>query len=127
MGGVCAFLFVFFICMNILTCTDLVLTDDGVYRELFGLRFQHVKWVNVSLVILNKLGRNQFSDERKVITICSNVPSGLYFLLRGRVAVGDSIGGYEVFRQLMNGYIEKYQIKVEINNGTTITQATALE
>ncbi|RDS83695.1 hypothetical protein DWU98_05055 [Dyella monticola] len=124
-GGMGVYAFLLYI--NIVTCSDLVITDDGVFRKLFGMCFLNIKWVDVKLITLNKMPKARFSDERTVVTICPRNPSSSYFLLRGRISVGSSIDGYAAFKRLMNGYIEKYQISVEIDDGIRITKGEFLE
>ncbi|RDS83694.1 hypothetical protein DWU98_05045 [Dyella monticola] len=54
--------------------------------------------------------------------------NGAFLSVRGRrIVAGDTIDGYAAFKRLMNGYIEKYQIGVEIDDGIRITKAKILE
>lgn len=122
-GGValCGFLFY----LNAITCSDLIINDDGVFRRFFGIQFQRTKWSNVKVIVVNKVGRSRFSEERTIVNIYQVIPS--LFSLRGRILVGDSIDGYLAFRRILNENIVKYGIDVKIDDGVSIKSSKILD
>lgn len=111
--------------LNVITCSDLIINDDGIFRRFFGLQFQRTKWSNIKVIVVNKVRKSRFSDERSIINIYQVDPS--FFSFRGRIIVGDSIDGYLAFRRILNENITKYGINVRVDDGVSKKSSKILD
>lgn len=124
LGGGSAVVFGFLFYLNIITCSDLVVTDTGMFRNLFGMRFRYTNWTDVKSIVVLKISRSGIFEEREIINIYRDLRAGPFLLLSGgRIVIGDSVDGFITLRRILNSYIDKYKIDVKVDDGMSVTSA----
>ncbi|GAB2576841.1 hypothetical protein ISP15_18095 [Dyella jejuensis] len=127
LGGICFAFVGSIVYVNIIMNANLIISDEGVFREIFGVRFQYIGWGNVKFIAVTKIRRSRSSEERNVFSIVPRFRSGVKITPKGKILIGSSIEGYLSFKRVINEYLDKYSIDVKIDDGVRITKVKLLE
>ena len=94
---------------------DIVVSDDGVSKCFCGKRLQYIKWDEVKLIRKYTIsdGAGNFS---KAYNVCTDCEKCARFGLSGKIAFREDIKDSKVLINIINQYIVKYQIKVEMRD-----------
>ena len=94
---------------------DLVVSDDGLSKCFFGKRIQYIKWQEVKLIRKFTVsdGTGNFS---KIYDLCTDIEKRDHLGYSGKIVFRDDIHDLNVLIDLINQYIHKYQIKVEMRD-----------
>lgn len=101
--------------------SDIVIDDQGISRRFFGKKWQTIRWDNVQVIKTFPVGARGFPTKIiRAFTICPTVqPLGISYR-SGKIGLTDGFENMEQLIELLNHYVSKYEIKIEVqSNGVT--------
>ena len=115
-------------CTAIAGSSDIIIDENGISRRIFGKVWRTIQWGNIKIVKTFHVIALGFRSKRiRAFVVCpSSVPSGWSYL-SSRITFTENFVNVEQLIELINHYISKHNIKIEVQTNGVKTAATHLE
>ncbi|HXS74346.1 MAG TPA: hypothetical protein VN725_09940 [Rhodanobacteraceae bacterium] len=119
--AVIAFLFILgYGGMLITGASDIVLSDKGVSRQLFGITWKEIHWSNISKVVVFFIPNFRAKSLQKAYNVFPHNKPVIRLLPSGKIAFIGNAKNMNLLLEGMNHYLSRYNIRIElVSSGIT--------
>jgi len=110
----------------VLQDSDVVIDQNGISRTLFGRTWKSVEWTEVERVHVRSLWSLDLTKKVNVICFDRTSEAQPKHLRARRFAFSDAVEGAAELVQVLNSYISKHRLVVEVTSNGATTRSTQL-
>ena len=117
-----------FVCIAIVGSSDIIIDDQGISRRLFGKVWRTIHWDNIKIIKTFHVVAQGFRPKSvRAFTIYPTIAPIGWSYLSGSIGFTESFANVEQLIELINHYVSKHNIKIEVKVNDMKTPATHLE